>query len=153
MKRIDEYTDKELLTRFPILDMMEELKLNKVSKSRRDEIVRKYKKVLNDNEYYCISPMNPIKKKLLNTYKRDLNGCCNEYGVVVKNFKFGYSGDSIYLLRGTIDINGQRIPVIMQEVSIKTIYHFRNFDDYVALYFSKKDIDKLCENENFNGLE
>ena len=60
MKHIDEYTDKELLTRFPILDMMEELTLNKVSKSRRNEIVRAYKKVLNDDQYYCISPMNFI---------------------------------------------------------------------------------------------
>ena len=143
MKHIDEYTDKELLTRFPILDMMEELTLNKVSKSRRDEIVRKYKKVLNDTEYYCISPMNPIKKKLLNTYKRDLN---NGGHVVVKNFKFGYYGSTLALCKGTVNFNGNDINVIMQVLGdIKTSYEFHHYDDYIALYFSKKDIDKVCE--------
>jgi hypothetical protein len=143
MKHIDEYTDKELLTRFPILDMMEELKLNKVSKSRRDEIVRKYKKVLNDNEYYCISPMNPIKKKLLNTYKSDRS---NGNGVVVKNFKFGYYGSTLALCKGTVNFNGNDINVIMQVLGdIKTSYEFHHYDEYIALYFSKKDIDKVCE--------
>lgn len=132
-----EYTDKELLTHFPILDMMEELKLNKVSKSRRDEIVRKYKKVLNDTEYYCISSGNFINERLAKTYKHKK--------VVVKNFKFGYYGSTIYLCEGEITYNDVTVPVIRQYIDPKTGYEFRNMNDWRVLYFSKKDIDKVCE--------
>lgn len=50
------YTDKELLTHFHIPNMMVELEGNRVSKSRRKEIEKAYKKVLNDDQFYCISP-------------------------------------------------------------------------------------------------
>ena len=132
-----EDTDKELLTHFPILDMMEELKLNKVSKSRRNEIVRAYKKVLNDTEYYCISSGNFINESLAKTYKHK--------NVVVKNFKFGYYGSTIYLCEGEITYNGVTVPVIRQYIDPKTGYEFRNMNDWRVLYFSKKDIDKVCE--------
>lgn len=132
------YTDKELLTHFPIHDMMDELVFNKVSKSRRDEIVKAYKKVLNDTEYYCISSGNFINEQLASTYKHK--------GVVVKNFKFGYSGSTIYLCEGEITYNGVTIPVIRQYIDPKTGYEFRNMNDWRVLYFSKKDIDKICKN-------
>ena len=131
------YTDKELLTRFHIPDMMEELTLNEVSKSRRNEITKAFKKVLNDDQYYCISPMNFIKERLLKTYKSD--------GVVVPNFKFGYSGSTLYLCQGTVEFNGQTLNVIKQVIDPKTWYEAQYYDSHLALYFSKKDIDKVCE--------
>lgn len=132
------YTDKELLTHFPIHDMMDELTLNKVSKSRRDEIVRAYKKVLNDTEYYCISSGNFINERLAKTYKHKK--------VVVKNFKFGYYGSTIYLCEGEITYNGATIPVIRQYIDPKTVYELRNMDSWRVLYFAKKDIDDICKN-------
>lgn len=131
------YTDKELLTHFHIPNMMEELKSNMVSKSRRNEIVRAYKKVLNDDQFYCISPMNFIKERLIKTYKSK--------GIIVNNFKFGYKGSTIYLSEGTVEFNGHIINVVSQFVDPKTSWELRHYDDYTALYFSKKDIDKVCE--------
>lgn len=131
------YTDKELLTHFPIYNMMDELALNRVSKSRRNEIVRKYKKVLNDDQYYCISSTNFINDILASTYRHK--------EVVVKNFKFGYYGSTIYLCRGEVTYNGVTIPVIRQDIDPKTGYELRNMKDWRVFYFSKKDIDKVCE--------
>lgn len=131
------YTDKELLTRFHIPDMMEELTLNEVSKSRRNEITKAFKKVLNDNQYYCISPMNFIKERLLETYKSN--------GVMVPNFKFGCSGPTLYLCQGTVEFNGQTLNVVKQMLNPKTWYKPQDLDRHLALYFSKKDIDKVCE--------
>jgi hypothetical protein len=131
------YTDKELLTRFLIPDMMEELTLNEVSKSRRNEITKAFKKVLNDDQYYCISPMNFIKERLLKTYKSN--------GVVVPNFKFGYRGSTLYLCQGTVEFNGQTLNVVKQALNPKTWYEAQDSDSHLALYFSKKDIDKVCE--------
>lgn len=131
------YTDKELLTHFPIHDMMDELALNKVSKSRRNEIVRAYKKVLNDTKYYCISSGNFINERLAKTYKHKK--------VVVKNFKFGYYGSTIYLCEGEITYNGVTVPVIRQYIDPKTGYELRNMDDWRVLYFSKNDIDNICK--------
>lgn len=132
------YTDKELLTHFHIPNMMEELERNMVSKSRRNEIVRAYKKVLNDDQYYCISSMNFIKERLMKTYKSK--------GIIVNNFKFGYGGSTIYLCEGEVEFNGHIIKAILQEVDAKTLYEFYHRDEYITLYFSKKDIDKVCEN-------
>lgn len=131
------YTDKELLTHFHIPNMMEELKTNRVSKSRRKEIEKAYKKVLNDDQFYCISPMNFIKERLLKTYKSK--------GIIVNNFKFGYRGSTIYLCEGTVEFNGHTINVVKQLIDPKTSYEFYHYDDYITLYFSKKDIDKVCE--------
>lgn len=131
------YTDKELLTHFHIPNIMEELENNMVSKSRRNEIVRAYKKVLNDDQFYCISPMNFIKKRLLKTYKSK--------GIIVNNFKFGYRGSTIYLCEGEVEFNGHIVKAVLQEVDPKTLYEFYHNDEYIALYFSKKDIDKVCE--------
>lgn len=132
------YTDKELLTHFHIPNMTEELEHNMVSKSRRKEIEKAYKKVLNDDEFYCISPSNFIKERLLKTYKGK--------GIIVNNFKFGYSGSTIYLCEGEVEFNGHIIKAILQEVDAKTLYEFYHRDEYITLYFSKKDIDKVCEN-------
>lgn len=131
------YTDKELLTHFHIPNMMEELESNRVSKSRRNEIVRAYKKVLNDDQYYCISPMNFIKERLMKTYRSK--------GIVVNNFKFGYYGSTIYLSKGTVEFNGRIINVISQFIDPKTAWELHHMDSYNALYFSKSDIDKVCE--------
>lgn len=131
------YTDKELLTHFHIPNIMEELEHNMVSKSRRKEIEKAYKKVLNDDQFYCISPSNFIKERLLKTYKGK--------GMLVKNFKFGYRGSTIYLCEGEVEFNGHIIKAVLQEVYAKTLYEFYHSDEYIALYFSKKDIDEVCE--------
>lgn len=131
------YTDKELLTHFHIPNMMEELEHNMVSKSRRKEIEKAYKKVLNDDQFYCISPKNFIKERLFKTYKGK--------GIIVNNFKFGYSGSTIYLCEGEVEFNGHIIKVVLQEVYPKTLYEFYHYNDYTTLYFSKNDIDKVCE--------
>ncbi len=131
------YTDKELLTHFHIPNMMEELEHNMVSKSRRKEIEKAYKKVLNDDQFYCISPRNFIKERLLKTYKSK--------GIIVNNFKFGYRGSTIYLCEGEVEFNGHIVKTVLQEVDPKILYEFYHYDEYIALYFSKKDIDKVCE--------
>ena len=66
-------------------------------------------------------------------------------GIVVNNFKFGYYGSTIYLCKGTVEFNGQIINVVSQFVDPKTSWELRHYDDYTTLYFSKSDIDKLCE--------
>lgn len=132
------YTDKELLTHFHIPNMVEELERNMVSKSRRKEIVRAYEKVLNDDQYYCISPMNFIKERLMKTYRGK--------GMLVNNFKFGYYGSTIYLCEGEVEFNGHIIRAVLQEIYPKTLHEFYHRDEYITLYFSKKDIDKVCEN-------
>ena len=131
------YTDKELLTHYHISNMMEELELNMVSKSRRKEIEKAYKKALNDDQFYLISTMNFIKERLLKTYKSK--------GIIVNNFKFGYRGSTIYLSEGEVEFNGHIIKAVLQQVDAKTLYEFYHRDEYMALWFSKKDIDKVCE--------
>ena len=66
-------------------------------------------------------------------------------GMLVNNFKFGYRGSTIYLCKGTVEFNGHTINVVKQSIDPKTSYEFHHYDDYTALYFSKKDIDKVCE--------
>lgn len=50
--------------RFKIDDLMYELEINEVSKSRRNEIVKFYKQILGDGPYYCVSRENPESKSI-----------------------------------------------------------------------------------------
>lgn len=47
---------------FKIDDLDSELEINKVSKSRRREIINFFKKVLGGGPYYCVSRNNPEKR-------------------------------------------------------------------------------------------
>ena len=61
------------------------------------------------------------------------------------NFKFGYVGSTLYLCQGTVEFNGQTLNVIKQVLNPKTFYEAQEYDSHLALYFSKNDIDKVCE--------
>jgi hypothetical protein len=64
---------------------------------------------------------------------------------MVPNFKFGCSGPTLYLCQGTVEFNGQTLNVVKQVLNPKTWYEAQDCDSHLALYFSKKDIDKVCE--------
>ena len=45
--------DKTNLTRFPILNLKEELTANRVAKGRHSEYIKFFESHLDDTEYYC----------------------------------------------------------------------------------------------------
>jgi hypothetical protein len=66
MKDLKQYLTEasDNFKRFKIDDLMKELEINKVSKSRRNEIVNFYKKILGDGPYYCVSRENEDRKSI-----------------------------------------------------------------------------------------
>ncbi len=63
MKTLVQYINEasDNFKKFKIVDLAAELETNKVSKSRRSEIIKFFKKVLGDGPYYCVSRYNPEK--------------------------------------------------------------------------------------------
>lgn len=66
MKSLVQYISEASKTfkNFKIDDLDAELETNKVSKSRRREIINFFKKVLGEGPYYCVSRNNPEKKSI-----------------------------------------------------------------------------------------
>ena len=122
--------DKTHLTRFLISDIKEELSLNRVAEGRHSEFVRFFKEHLNDDRYYCLSPMNPDRPANL----RNAMGKCS------RNYKAG--GVSQYFVASTANIYGQTLPVVVQKIYPKTGAQFRMIDDYIV-YLSKTAVDNL----------
>ena len=122
--------DKTHLTRFLISDIKEELSLNGVAEGRHSEYIRFFKEHLDDDQYYCLSAMNPDRPANL----RSTMGKCS------RNYIAG--GVSQYFVATTANINGQTLPVVVQKIYPKTASQFRMIDDYVV-YLSKNAVDNL----------
>ena len=126
-------TNIEHLTRYPIIDLQEELTSNLVSPGRHREIINFYKKHLSDVQYYCLSPTNPMRPKV--AYSGTI--CSRTYRCANHNI-------SQYFALVTVNILGNEIKALKQEVYPKKASDFRLVDDYV-IYVSKNEIDQLIK--------
>ena len=122
-------TNLEHLVRFLILDLKEELVSNYVANGRHSEYINFFQKHLNDTEYYCLSPYNPVRPKDAHY----LSGKSSRTYIA--------GGLSNYFIATKCEIEGYYTNVIIQKVYPKTARDFYEQDKYYAVYVSKKDID------------
>lgn len=122
-------TNLEHLVRFPILDLKEELVSNYVANGRHSEYINFFQKHLNDTEYYCLSPYNPVRPKDAHY----LSGKSSRTYIA--------GGLSNYFVATKCEIEGYCTNVIVQKIYPKTAREFYEQDQYYAVYVSKKDID------------
>ena len=126
--------DKKNLTRFPILDLKEDLTTNRVKSGKHSEIINYFKKHLDDTEFYCISQYNPVQKNIA-------FGRCDN---ISRTFKTGeYSN---YFITAPCEVEGLRTNAIIQEIEPKNGRQLQIARDFRVVYLSKKDIDKFIEN-------
>lgn len=122
-------TNLEHLVRFPILDLKAELVSNYVAEGRHTEYINFFKKYLNDTEYYCLSPSNPVKPK-------------DAHYLLGKSSRTYIAGGlSNYFVATKCEIEGYYTNVIVQKVYPRTVRDFYEQDKYYVVYVSKKDID------------
>jgi hypothetical protein len=126
--------DIKNLTRFPILDMKEELINNGVKRGRHSEILRFFSSHLKDEEYYCISPYNPVRPKGLHF----LTGKCS------RTYLAG--GRSNFFVSTVGEIEGYRTNIIVQRIYPRHLREFYLQESECVVYLSKKDIDRYVEN-------
>ena len=127
--------DKRNLTRFPILDLKEELTTNRVKSGKHSEIINYFKKHLDDTEFFCISQNNPLQKDI--TFGR----CDN----ISRTFKTGeYSN---YFITAPCEVEGLRTNAIIQEIEPKNGRQLQIARDFRVVYLSKKDIDNFIESK------
>ena len=88
-----------------------------------------------DFDKYLTRPINPLVHVIMEALQFDALGELLT-GIVLM---------IIASIKLDITYNGVTIPVIRQYIDPKTGYEFRNMDNWRVLYFSKKDIDKVCE--------
>ena len=129
-------TNKEHLVRFPILNLKEELTNNEVSPGRHREIINFYEKHLNDTQYYCLSPTNPVRPKL-NYSSTDCS----------RTYKCRNCDISQYFEASTVDIFDKPVKALIQKVYPKKASDFYMMNDYI-IYLSKSEIDELLKNNN-----
>ena len=123
------------LTRFPILDLKEELTNNRVKSGKHSEIINYFKKHLDDSEFYCISQNNPLQKDI--TFGRCVN--------ISRTFKTGeYSN---YFITAPCEVEGLRTNAIIQEIEPKNGRQLQIARDFRVVYLSKKDIDNFIESK------
>jgi hypothetical protein len=126
------------LTRFPILDLKEELTNNRVKSGKHSEIINYFKKHLDDTEFYCISQNNPLQKNI--TFGR-----CNN---ISRTFKTGeYSN---YFITAPCEVEGLKTNAVVQEIEPKTATQFHLAKDFRVVYLSKKAVDiylSKCEGQ------
>ena len=126
------------LTRFPILDLKEELTNNRVKSGKHSEIINYFKKHLDDSEFYCISQNNPLQKNI--TFGR----CDN----ISRTFKTGeYSN---YFITAPCEVEGLRTNAIIQEIEPKNGRQLQIARDFRVVYLSKKAVDiylSKCEGQ------
>lgn len=122
--------DKTNLTRFPILDIRQELIDNQISSGRHSEIINFFESNLQDKEYYCISQYNPVRPKNANL----LSGICS------RTFRAGKQSN--YFVASECEVEGCQTNVIVQKVYPKTAHDFYMADNGYVVYVSKKAIDK-----------
>lgn len=123
------------LTRFHISNLEEELINNLVPMGRHREIINFCEKYLNDDQYYCLSPYNPIKPKNL----------CWHLGPSTRNFICG--GVSQYLVASPIEIEGIKFNAVIQRIYPRKISEFYRLDEHIVVYLSKNEIDQFINYE------
>ena len=119
---------KKTITRYKIDDLAMELEANYVSKSRRADIIKFFRKHLGNGPYYAVCYYNDGMKAI----KR--SGCLGE---LMKNYKC-YTGNesmSLTAVNGSIE-GGEKHPMIVQEINPKTTFEFYNFDRYTVYYIN-----------------
>ena len=117
---------KKTITRYRIDDLAEELESNYVSKSRRKDIIKFFRKHLGDGPYYAVchgnGGMNAIERS-------------GYLGRMPRNYKC-YTGNGSYSLEavnGSVE-GGEKRPMIVQEINPKTAFEFYYFDTYTVYY-------------------
>lgn len=130
--------DIKNLTRYPILDLKEELTNNRVKSGKHSEIINYFKKHLDDTEFFCISQNNPLQKNI--TFGR----CDN----ISRTFKTGeYSN---YFITAPCEVEGLRTNAIIQEIEPKNGRQLQIARDFRVVYLSKKAVDiylSKCEGQ------
>ena len=149
---------EQLLTRYEISDLLEELQDNQVSRSRIREIIRFFKENLGDGPYYCIDFDRAKKGGIsvrIKVVSRDRES--PDYLKAVrldKNFK-AYTSNTSYSMKagyGKIE-NGPEFPIVIEEVYPKTAYEFYRFDDYTKYYVNSDFLNEYnIEDENGEEL-
>lgn len=135
--RTDEMTDRDHLVRFPILDLREELETNFVAKGRHNEYIKFFEEYLNDKQYYCLSPYNPMRPK-------------NAHYLLGRSSRTYIAGGvSNYFVATHVEIEGRETKAIVQKIYPRTCREFYEQEKYYVVYLSKKDIDQyLLFNQN-----
>ena len=108
--------DTANLTRFCIPNLKQELIENLVPMGRHSEIINFHEKYLNDDQYYCLSPYNPVKPKGLHWI----------YGPSTRHYVCG--GVSQYFVASSIEIEGVVFNAIIQKIhkdKVKVIRAYR----------------------------
>jgi hypothetical protein len=122
------------LTRFPILDLKEELTNNRVKCGKHSEIINYFKKNLDDTEFYCISQYNPVQKNI--TFGR----CKNISRIFL-------TGDiSNFFITAPCEVEGLKTNAVVQGIEPKTATQFHLARNFRVVYLSKKVIDNFIEN-------
>ena len=130
--------DIKNLTRFPILDLKEELTNNRVKSGKHSEIINYFKKHLDDTEFYCISQYNPVQKNI--TFGR-----CDNISRTVKTGEY-----SNYFITAPCEVEGLRTNAVVQGIEPKTATQFHIAKDFRVVYLSKKAVDiylSKCEEQ------
>lgn len=126
--------DKANLTRFPILNLKEELTANRVARGRHSEYIKLFESHLNDTEYYCLSSYNPVRPK-------------NAHWLMGKESRtYMAGGSSHFFVATSCEVEGHQTNAIVQQIYPKKAWEFYHQDDYCVVYVSKKDIDRYLEN-------
>lgn len=126
--------DIKNLTRYPILDLKEELTNNRVKSGKHSEIINYFKKHLDDTEFYCISQNNPLQKNI--TFGR-----CKS---ISRNF---LTGDiSNFFITAPCEVEGLKTNAVVQGIKPKTATQFHLARNFRVVYLSKKVIDNFIEN-------
>ena len=125
--------DKTNLTRFPILNLKEELTANRVARGRHSEYIKFFESHLDDTEYYCLSSYNPVRPK-------------NAHWLMGKSSRTYLAGGSSHLFVATsCEVEGHQTNAIVQKIYPKKAWDFYHQEDYCVVYVSKKDIDRYLE--------
>lgn len=121
--------DIKNLTRFPILDLKEELTNNRVKSGKHSEIINYFKKNLDDTEFYCISQYNPVQKNI--TFGR-----CKSISRIF------LTGDiSNFFITAPCEVEGLKTNAVVQGIEPKTATQFHLAKDFRVVYLSKKAVD------------
>ena len=117
------------LTRFPILDLKEELTNNRVKSGKHSEIINYFKKHLDDTEFSCISKYNPVIKNIA-------FGRCDNISRTFKTSEY-----SNYFITAPCDVEGLKTNAIIQEIEPKNGRQLQIARDFMVVYLSKKAVD------------
>lgn len=121
--------DIKNLTRFPILDLKEELTNNRVKSGKHSEIINYFKKNLDDTEFYCISQYNPVQKNI--TFGR-----CKSISRIF------LTGDiSNFFITAPCEVEGLKTNAVVQGIEPKTATQFHLARNFRVVYLSKKAVD------------